>query len=190
MSRYLEHDWFPEPLPDNVQLGERTWLYSTYAFRHYRSRQTQGLNVGNDTGLYNGTFFDLGPDGQVEIGNFCTLVGAIICSNARVVIQDYALIAHEVVIADQGASIPDWGTDNTRRDVTNRPGYETRNGVFIGQNAWIGARAILLGGAHIGEGAIVGAAAVVNFKVPDFAIVAGNPARIVGQTRRNATNQA
>jgi acetyltransferase-like isoleucine patch superfamily enzyme len=52
--------------------------------------------------------------------------------------------------------------------------------VAIGRNAWIGARAILLGGADIGEGAIVGAGAVVDFPVPAFAIVAGNPARVVG----------
>ena len=52
--------------------------------------------------------------------------------------------------------------------------------ISIGSNSWIGARAILLAGARIGEGAIVGAAAVVDFSVPPYAIVAGNPARIVG----------
>jgi acetyltransferase-like isoleucine patch superfamily enzyme len=39
---------------------------------------------------------------------------------------------------------------------------------------------VLLSGVRIGEGAIVGAAVVVDFEVPPFAIVAGNPLRIVG----------
>jgi acetyltransferase-like isoleucine patch superfamily enzyme len=176
MSRFLEHDWFPEPLPDNVQLGERSWLHSTYAFRHYRSRQPQGLVVGNDSGLYKGTFFNLGPRGEVVIGNFCTIVGAIISTNARVIIRDYALIAHEVVIADQAAAIPGAGAGTDTGEVH-------RESIIIGANAWIATRAVLLGGARIGEGAVVGAAAVVDFEVPPYTIVAGNPARVVGHTR-------
>ncbi len=187
MSRYLEHDWFPEPLPTNVLLGERTWLYSTYAFRHYQSKRSVGLTVGSDTGLYNGTFFDLGPDGEVVIGNFCTVVGAIICTNARVVIQDYALIAHDVVIADSPVSTPVWEPIKVPKRA---PGYEpslgeSRDSIFIGENTWICARAILLGGATIGEGSIVGAGSVVDFSVPPFSIVAGNPARIVSEVHRN-----
>src|SRR5262245_36658244 len=86
-SRHMTHDWFPEPLPENVFLGERCWLYSSFAFRHYRSCRPRGVDVKHDTGIYNGTFFDLGPRGEVSIGSFCTLVGAIICCNTRVVIR-------------------------------------------------------------------------------------------------------
>ncbi len=186
MSQRLEHDWFPESLPANVTLGERTWLYSSYAFRHYHSRQTQGLVVGHDSGLYNGTFFDVGPAGQVKIGNYCTLVGAIICTNSRVLIDDYALIAHEVVIADSPSAIPSW--EPSRAIVTAdshlRSRGEREASIVIGENAWIGTRAVLLQGAYIGEGSIVGAGTVIDFRVPPYCIVAGNPARIVKEIRR------
>lgn len=53
----------------------------------------------------------------------------------------------------------------------------------IGRNVWIGARSIVLDGVKkIGDGAIIGAGAVVVHDVPDFAIVAGNPARVVRYT--------
>ncbi len=186
MSRHLEHDWYSEPLPENVHLGERTWLYSAYAFRHFQSRKERGLAVGNDTGLYNGTFFDLAADGEVEIGNFCTIVGAIICTNARVVIQDFVLIAHEVVIADGTVAVPSWeGNPLSQGRASladpNNPTYES---IRIGENAWIGTRAILLAGAKIGIGSIVGAGAVVDFEVPPYSVAAGNPARVVGEIRR------
>ena len=186
MSERLEHDWFPEPLPPNVLLGERTWLHSTYAFRHYQSNRSRGLTVGSDTGLYNNTFFDLGPEGEVAIGNFCTVVGAIFCTNARVVIQDYVLIAHDVVIADSPVSIPVWNpTKVSKHALDSEPSSGTsRDSIFIGENVWICTRAILLGGATIGEGSIVGAGSVVDFRVPPFSIVAGNPARIVSEVRR------
>src|SRR5882724_10319747 len=102
----MSHDWFSRPLPANVVLGERSWLYSTFAFLHYRSTRPCGVRVGHDSGIYHGTFFDLGPEGEVEIGNYATLVGAIISTNSRVVIGDYAFLAHEVVLADSFAATP------------------------------------------------------------------------------------
>src|ERR1044071_1115921 len=103
---HLEHDWFPHPLPANVLIGERSWLYSAFAFLHYRSRRPCGVRIGDDSGVYNGTFFDLGPDGEVEVGDYCTLVGAIISTNRRIAIADHAFLAHEVVLADSFTSVP------------------------------------------------------------------------------------
>ncbi|MBD2079355.1 acyltransferase [Leptolyngbya sp. FACHB-17] len=184
-ERKLEHDWFPEPLPNNVFLGERNWLYSSFAFRHYRSQQPVGVETGHDTGLYNGTFFDLGPNAEVRIGNYCTLVGAIICSDRRIVIQDYVFIAHEVVLADSFVATPPTSPQTRKKAQTSE---SSPSSIVIGENAWIGARAILLGGACIGEGAIVGACSVVSQTVPPYTIVAGNPARIIRTLDRGNSN--
>ena len=51
--------------------------------------------------------------------------------------------------------------------------------VVIGDDCWIGYRAIILPGVRIGKGVVVGAGAVVTKDVPDYAVVAGNPARVV-----------
>lgn len=176
MSR-LEHDWFPADLPANVALGERNWLYSSFAFRRYRSTRPLGLQTGPDTGLYNGTLFDLGPDGEVCIGTFTTLVGAIICTNRRVLIGDYVFIAHEVVIADDPVAVP--ASDISPWGARPGPPAPRTTDIEIGDDVWIGARALILGGARIGAGAIIGAAAVVSGEVPPCAVVAGNPARVV-----------
>ena len=172
MSVHLDHDWFPKPVPDNVVIGARSWLYSSFAFLHCKSGLPNAVHVGHDSGIYNGTFFDLGPQASVQIGNFCALVGAIIATNGRVVIGDYSFIAHEVVIADSFAKVPGDGS------------IVSESSIVIGENVWIGANAVILSGANIGEGAIIGAAAVVDFEVPPFSIVAGNPAGIKGQVRQ------
>jgi maltose O-acetyltransferase len=57
----------------------------------------------------------------------------------------------------------------------------------IEDGAWLGARAIVLPGRRIGEGAIVGAGAVVSRDIAPYAIVAGNPARVIGSRRPDAT---
>lgn len=51
--------------------------------------------------------------------------------------------------------------------------------VHIGHDVWIGHSAIILPGVQIGDGAVVGAGAVVTKPVPPYAIVAGNPARLI-----------
>lgn len=55
------------------------------------------------------------------------------------------------------------------------PGPDT----VIGNDVWIGTGATVLPGARIGDGVIIGAGAVVGGTVPDYAVVAGNPARVV-----------
>jgi acetyltransferase-like isoleucine patch superfamily enzyme len=163
----LPHDWFPRPLPANVEVGARSWLFSAHAFVHCRSRRPCAVRIGEDSGVYKGTHFELGPDGEVEIGRWCTIVGAIIRTNGRVSIGDFSFIAHEVVIAD---------TDVARPPDGSPEGPATA--IEIGENAWIGARAILLAGARVGADAIVGAGAVVDREVPPGSTVTGNPARI------------
>ena len=57
--------------------------------------------------------------------------------------------------------------------------FDEHSSVKIGNDVWIGARAIILGGVNIGDGAIVAAGAVVTKDVPAYAIVGGVPARIL-----------
>jgi virginiamycin A acetyltransferase len=56
---------------------------------------------------------------------------------------------------------------------------ENRGDTVIGPDVWIGHEALLMPGVRIGAGAVVAARAVVTDAVPDYAIVAGNPARVV-----------
>lgn len=166
----LPHDWYPDSLPPGVSLGARSWLYSSFAFIHCRSTRPAPVRIGADSGVYYTSFFDLGPSGQVEIGDFCSVVGAVFATNGRVEVHDYAFLAHDVTIADSAWSTPP-------RSAT--PARAKAPAIIVGPNAWIGARAVLLAGAVIGANAIVGAGAVVDGPVPDDAVVVGNPARIV-----------
>jgi len=179
---HLDYDWYPRALPANVIIGDGSWLHSAYALLHFYSRCPNGLQIGRHTGIYVETFFNIGPDGEVKIGNYCTLAGPIISTNQRVTIGDYVLISREVIIADRYDAQP---IGDTLPLEPNRNG--SRRDIVVGNDAWIGTRALLLCGAKIGSGAIVGAGAVVDFEVPDYAIVAGSPARIVGWSKPNET---
>ena len=58
-------------------------------------------------------------------------------------------------------------------------GFRPEQPVVIGNDVWIGGRVIILPGVNIGNGAILGAGAVVTKDVPQYAVVGGNPAKII-----------
>ena len=60
-----------------------------------------------------------------------------------------------------------------------RQGFAPDRPIIIDDDVWIGAGVVILPGRHIGRGSIVGAGAVVAHDVPDYAVVAGNPAQVV-----------
>lgn len=71
----------------------------------------------------------------------------------------------------------------------NNPSFEARGApVRISNRVFVGARAILLPGVVIGEGAVIAAGAVVTHNVEPFAIVAGVPAQPIGQRRQDLAN--
>lgn len=171
MTGGLQHDWFPRPLPDNVELGVDSWLYSSYAFLHYSSER--GVRIGRSNGVYDGTMFVLGPAGRLVTGDFCTFNGSVVSSDHDVVIGSHAMIGYRVLIADTPFTAPPGAP----------VGQETHGGggdVVIGDNVWINNLTVVVGPVTIGDDAVIGTGTVVDQPVPPGAIVAGQPARIVG----------
>lgn len=81
-------------------------------------------------------------------------------------------IANDVIIETTAHYFDDLETPIYRQGSYRLP-------VSIGNNVWIGDRATILGGVAVGDGAIIGAGAVVTRDVPPNAVVAGNPARVL-----------
>lgn len=66
----------------------------------------------------------------------------------------------------------------------------TKGDVIIGNDVWLGSQCTILSGVTIGNGAVVAAKAVVHKDVPDYCIVAGNPAKVIKQRFTNKQIEA
>ena len=97
---------------------------------------------------------------SISIGHYCSI------NAVRVILNGDAGHTHDVL-----CSTYHWETVERTTD--------RRATVTIGSDVWIGQDATLFGGVTVGDGAIVGAGAVVARDVPPYAIVVGNPARVV-----------
>ena len=123
-------------------------------------------NCGDWVNIEQGVHFGDG----LSIGNGSG-IGANSYIPSDVVIGDNVMTGQELLIF----------TQNHRMDRTDIPmgcqGNTESKQVVIGNDVWIGSRVIILPGVHIGNGAVIGAGAVVTKDVPDFEVWGGNPAR-------------
>jgi len=133
-----------------------------------------GCSVGDETRI--GTFVEIQRGARV--GARCKISShTFICEGVRV--EDEVFVGHGVVFINDRrprATRPD-GTPQTDADWTLEPTV-VRRGASIGSNATI------MCGVEIGERATVCAGAVVTRDVPAGAVVAGNPARVIGGGER------
>ena len=108
-------------------------------------------------------------------------------SGARLVIGRYGSIADGVEILLGGNHRLDWATTypfpalpRLWPQAAGMTGHDTTRGdVVIGHDVWLGSQCMIMSGVTIGHGAVVAARSVVTRDVPPYAIVAGNPARVV-----------
>lgn len=99
-------------------------------------------------------------------------------------IGSFCSISDSVKILIGGLHRPDWVTtwpfNILREQFANLEGNPVSKGdVIIGNDVWIGFDALILSGITVGDGAVIGARAVVTKDVPPYGIVAGNPARLI-----------
>jgi acetyltransferase-like isoleucine patch superfamily enzyme len=119
--------------------------------------------------------------GRHTYGSFKVNVGR--GERARVHIGAFCSMAHGVEFVVGGNHRPDWVTTYPFRVMWGMPGAwsdghpRPESDIEVGNDVWIGAQALILPGVKIGDGAVVGARAVVTRDVRPYAIVGGIPAR-------------
>jgi acetyltransferase-like isoleucine patch superfamily enzyme/glycosyltransferase involved in cell wall biosynthesis len=102
------------------------------------------------------------PDEYLKIGSFCSIGGGV----------EFLLGGNHALDGLSTFPIKVKYFGHAHEALTKGP-------IIIGDDVWIGNRATILSGTQIGQGAVIGACAVVSGHVPPYAIVAGNPAKIV-----------
>lgn len=144
---------------ENIYIGERTLIQKhsiLTAIQKYKDQNFDSkIIIGNN----------------VNLGEYNNIT-----STNKITIEDGVLTGRWVTISDNNHG------DFTNTDLQIMPEIRSivsKGDVFIGRNVWIGDKATILSGVHIGEGVIVAANAVVTKDIPPYCLVAGIPAKIL-----------
>ena len=130
-----------------------------------------GAVVGKRVVFYPGLW--IAPGRNLVIGDDVDLAwGVLIESAGGVTIGDRTLIGFGTKIFSRNHIVPPGHGLIFSSGHVNKP-------VTIGNDVWLGANVIVLPGRTIGDGAVVGAGSVVTKDVPPYAVVVGNPAKIL-----------
>lgn len=149
------------------------WVASfpSFKLRHWYYRNILGYTIGQDSSVHMSAFV---TGKNVTIGDNVVV-------NRRVYLDGRI----GVTIKNNVSISPEAYILSMEHDP-NSPDFATRGGeVIIDDHVWVGVRALILPGVHIGEGAVVGACAVVTKDVEPYQIVVGIPARPIGQRSRD-----
>jgi UDP-2-acetamido-3-amino-2,3-dideoxy-glucuronate N-acetyltransferase len=161
------------PINDDVILGQNVKIFHPNLVNLY------GCTIGDETKI--GAFVEIQKN--VTVGNRCKISShSFLCDG--VVLEDEVFVGHGVMF-----------TNDLYPRATNEDGsLKTESDwdavqTLVKHGASLGSNATVLPGVTIGKKVIVGAGAVVTGDVPDYAIVVGVPARIVGDVRNRDTSK-
>lgn len=156
------------PVAADVKLGAGVKIFQPDLVNLY------GCSIGADTKI--GAFVEIQKNAAV--GARCKISShTFVCEG--VTIEDEVFVGHGVMFTN----------DRYPRAANEDGSLQTETdwqvvATLVKQKASIGSNATIVAGVVIGEGALIGAGAVVTHDVPDYAIVAGVPARVIGDVRQ------
>jgi UDP-2-acetamido-3-amino-2,3-dideoxy-glucuronate N-acetyltransferase len=156
------------PISKDVTLGRDVRIFQPDLVNLY------GCSIGDETKI--GAFVEIQKNSYV--GARCKISShTFICEGVS--IEDEAFVGHGVMFTNDvyPRAVNEDGSPQTESD------WKVVK-TTVKSRASIGTNATILAGVTIGESAMVGAGAVVTHDVPDFSIVAGVPARVIGDVRK------
>lgn len=150
----------------------------TIALRYFVRKKLPKGHMGKGSHIHTPSLVAEGSLQNIYLGDNCNIDwnNVLYCTNARFIMKNNSGAAVGLTVV----------TGNHKREVGERKGEKGNNNlkgqdVIVEEDVWIAANVTLLAGSHIGRGAIIGAGSVLRAcKVPPYAIVMGNPAKVVG----------
>jgi acetyltransferase-like isoleucine patch superfamily enzyme len=191
----IEYDWYAGGIPANVRVDANAYLETSYSFAAFHSEKKNGLKIGEGTGLYDRASFVVGKRGQVKVGTHTVLNGTTIICNDYIEIGNHCLVAWGAVITDSWENLD---LEKRREILRNAANDENRylllaenpRPVIIEDNVWIGFDSVILPGVRLGRGAVIGCKTIITKDVPPYAVMVGNPPRLIKFLEPEDTEEA
>ncbi|HVK96506.1 MAG TPA: acyltransferase [Flavisolibacter sp.] len=196
--QFICNDWYPGSLPLNVILEPQAYPESSFSFSSFHSEQEEGFIMGYASGNYAFGNYLVGKKGKVSVGKYVILNATNIVCNKSILIGDHCMFGWGAVVADSWIEVK-VSTIEERKKLLYDAAHSTERYVdlsnyakpiVIEENVWVGFDAVILPGVRLGRGCIVGCKTIISEDVPPYAVVVGEPAKIVKTLNADDTEEA
>lgn len=163
--------------PHKISIGRRC-VIEEYCSLNAQGDDQSGITLGEEVLLGRGTVLGT-RNGTIEIGDYSNIgANCRLGTTSRIRFGKHVLLAANCYIGGAQHKFD-------RLDLPiMRQGYDSKGGVVIEDDVWLGAGVMVLDGVTIGTGSVIGAAAVVTRDIPPYSIALGIPAKVVGSRKQ------
>lgn len=194
---HIRYDWYPKAIPRNLVMEEMVYLDSMYSFACFHSKQPAGFELGFASGNYLHSHFLVGQSGKIKVGKYVILEATNILANEAVTIGDHCMFSWGSYITDTWLDKNIFSSSARKKILENLANSTYRylelpapRPVIIEDNVWVGFDAVIMPGVKLGRGCVVGSKTVIWKDVPPYAVIVGEPARIVKYLAADDTVEA
>ncbi|MBD3374899.1 flippase-like domain-containing protein [candidate division KSB1 bacterium] len=159
-----------------IEIGSRC-VIDEYCSLSAQGDENSAIALGNQVLLGRSTVLST-RNGQIEIGDFSNIgANCRLGTTSRLVLGKYVLLAANCYVGGAQHKFD-------RCDIPiMRQGYDSKGGVVIEDDVWLGAGVTILDGVKIGTGCVIGAGSIVTKDLPPYSIARGIPAKVVADRR-------
>ncbi len=148
-------------------------IFGKYCFIGKGTYILSNVKIG-DFSYFNTDSGNIYINSNVEIGKFCSISSGVIIGAGN---HDYkSLTTHPILYNDYYINL----INKNNKGLSKKGLFDNDKKTIIGNDVWIGLNANIKRGIKVGNGAVIGMGAIVTKDVPDYAIVVGVPAKIIG----------
>ena len=164
--------------PHRIELGDRV-VVDDGCVLDGKGSADNTITIGNDVIIGRNTVLSC-KGGTIRLGDRTNVsVNCTLLSDSVLEIGQRVLIAGHCYLVAGG----NHGVDRLDVPMIDQPMVQ-KGGIHIGDNSWLGAQVTVLDGSTIGRDVLIGAGAVVNRSIHDFAVAVGVPANVIRDRRR------
>ncbi len=157
--------------PHKITVGDHSSI-DDYAVLDAKGEENQGVTIGQNVIIGRNTILSC-KGGIITLEDYANLsANCTLLSETRITVGKYSFLAgHCYLVAGGNHTF-----DRTDIPIMFQPS-QTKGGIEIGEDCWLGASVTVLDGVTLGKGCVVGAGSVVIESIPDYAVAVGNPAK-------------
>ena len=157
--------------PKKISIGDNTFIDDNVVL-DAKGEENQGITIGANVYIGRNTILSC-KEGSIFLEDYCNIsANCMLLSETEIRLGQYCFLAGQCYLVAGGNHV----FDDISVPIMFQPSY-SKGGITVGEDVWLGAGVIVLDGANVGKGTVVGAGAVVTESLPEYCIAVGSPAQ-------------